>query len=67
MSNALLAQKIFEAVQALPDSQAQQTLDFIHFLNARKEIAEHRDLQQAQQPVMDSLWNNEIDEAWNHV
>ncbi|QLQ25215.1 MAG: DUF2281 domain-containing protein [Dechloromonas sp.] len=67
MSNALLARKIYEAAQTLPDSQAQETLDFIHFLSARKEIAEHRDLQQAQQPVMDGIWNNDADEAWNHV
>ena len=66
MSNALLAQKIYEAVQTLPDSQAQETLDFIHFLSARKEIAEHRDLRQAQQPVMNSIWDNDLDEAWNH-
>jgi len=67
MSNALLAQRICEAVHALPDSQAQETLDFIHCPGVRKEIAEHRDLRQAQQPVMNSIWDNDLDEAWNHV
>lgn len=67
MSNALLAHKIHEAAQALPDPQAQEVLDFIHFLATRRETHEHRDLQAAQQGVMEVLWDNDIDEAWNHV
>lgn len=67
MSNAVLAQKIFQAAQALPDVQAQETLDFIYFLRTRQELVEHRDLQNAQQPVMNHVWDNAEDEVWNDL
>ena len=67
MSNAVLAQRIYQAAQALPDAQAQEALDFIYFLRTRQELAEHRDLQNAQQGVMNHIWDNEADEVWNHV
>jgi hypothetical protein len=67
MSNAVLAQRIFEAVQSLPDSQAVEALDFIHFLKVRQELAEHRDLQNAQQIVMNHIWDNDEDEVWNNA
>lgn len=65
MSNAQLAQKIYEAAQALPDAQALEALDFIYFLRTRQELAQHRDLQNAQQTVMNHIWDNEEDEVWN--
>jgi len=67
MSNAALAQKIYQAAQALPDAQATEALDFIYFLRSRQDLTEHRDLQAAQQPAMNHLWDNEAAEAWNHV
>lgn len=67
MSNAALAQKIYQAAQALPDVQAQEALDFIYFLKTRQDLAEHRDLQKAQQSSMNHIWDNDSDEAWNHV
>jgi len=67
MSNAALTQRIFEAAQALPDPQAAQALDFIYFLKKQQELAEHRDLQSAQQTVMDHIWDNDEDEVWNHA
>ncbi len=67
MSNAALAQKIYQAAQALPDVQAMEALDFIYFLKTRQELAEHRDLQNAQQTSMNHIWDNDADEAWNHV
>lgn len=67
MSNALLAKTIYEAAQALPDAQATAVLDFIYFLRTRQELAEHRDLQAAQQHSMNHVWDNDLDEAWNHV
>ena len=67
MSNAALSQKIYHAAQALPDAQAMEALDFIYFLRTRQELAEHRDLQNAQQPSMNDIWDNDADEAWNHV
>jgi hypothetical protein len=67
MSNALLTQKIQEAAQTLPDNQALEVLDFIYFLNTRQKIQEQHNLQQAQQTSMNHLWDNDSDEAWNHV
>jgi hypothetical protein len=67
MSNSVLAQKIYQAAQALPDAQATEALDFIYFLRTRQELAEHRDLQAAQQDAMNKVWDNDADEAWNHV
>ena len=65
MSNAALAQKIYQAAQALPDAQAAEALDFIYFLRTRQELAEHRDLQAAQQDSMNHVWDNDADEVWN--
>jgi hypothetical protein len=67
MSNTRLSQTIYEAAQTLPDVQATEVLDFIYFLRTRQERAEHRDLQAAQQDSMNHAWNNDADEAWNHV
>lgn len=67
MSNETLAQKIYLAAQALPDRQAIEALDFIYFLRTRQVLAEHRDLQAAQQDSMNKVWDNDADEAWNHV
>ena len=65
MSNSALAQKIYQAAQALPDAQATETLDFIYFLRTRQELTEHRDLQAAQQDSMNHVWDNDADEVWN--
>ncbi|OGB57751.1 MAG: hypothetical protein A2503_10475 [Burkholderiales bacterium RIFOXYD12_FULL_59_19] len=67
MSNAVLAQTIYQAAQALPDVQAAEVLDFIYFLRTRQDLAEHRDLQAAQQDSMNHVWVNNADEALNHV
>ncbi|MEN9372587.1 MAG: hypothetical protein RIR79_139 [Pseudomonadota bacterium] len=67
MSNAVLAQKIYQAAQTLPDMQALEILDFIYFIKNKQFIIQHRDLQNAQQSVMNHIWDNEEDEVWNHV
>lgn len=67
MSNALLAETIYKAVQALSDVQAAEVLDFIYSLRTRQELVEHRDLQAAQQDAMYHVWDNPEDEVWNHA
>ncbi len=67
MSNAALVEKIFRAAQALPDEQAKEVLDFMYFLKNQQAMVEHRDLQTAQQTVMNHIWDNTEDEAWDHV
>lgn len=67
MSNAVLLQQITQAAQALPDPLAVEALNFIRFLQSRHEQAEWHDLQDAQQTSMNHVWDNDADEAWNHV
>ena len=65
MSNAALAQQIFEAVSRLPDEQAREVLDFAAFIEHRQSQGQWHDLQNAQMSALTDLWDNEIDEAWN--
>jgi hypothetical protein len=67
MSNAALADKIYEAAQSLPDLQAAEALDFIYFLKSRQALKEQRDLQNAQQISMQHVWSNDEDEVWNNA
>lgn len=65
MSNAALAQKVFEAVQSLPDAQAREVLDFATFVAQRARTAAWHDLQNAQLSALTELWDNDADEVWN--
>lgn len=67
MSNAQLAEKIYQAAQVLPDALAKEAFDFICFLTVRNEMLEQQNLQSAQQVPMNNIWDNDSDEAWNHV
>lgn len=65
MSNAALAQQIFETVSRLPDVQAREVLDFASYIEQRKGQAGWHDLQNAQLSSLTDLWDNEADEVWN--
>jgi hypothetical protein len=39
----------------------------MYFLKNQQAMVEHRDLQTAQQTVMNHIWDNTEDEAWDHV
>lgn len=67
MSNTALAQKIFESVQSLPDTQAREVLDFVLFLQSKHHQTASHEWQEAQQPAMNHIWDNEADERWNDV
>jgi hypothetical protein len=67
MSNALLAQQILETVNQLPNAQAREVLDFAAFVAKRNRVGEWHDLQNAQQVVMNHIWDNDEDEVWNHA
>jgi len=62
-----IARKIAEEVDRLPEPLAQEVLDFVQYLEYKHGIGNRQigDLEQAQQPVMDRLWNNESNEVWN--
>jgi len=65
--NTQLADKIYEAVQPLPERYAQEALDFIEFLSKKAARKDEYDLTQAQEISMSNIWRNEDDEVWNDV
>jgi hypothetical protein len=62
-----LAERIYEEAQPLPEPLNREVLSFIEYLEFRHGIADHgiKNLTMAQQPVMDRIWDNPEDEAWN--
>ena len=62
-----LADRIYEAVQPLPEHYAQEALDFIEFLSKKSARKDERDLTHAQEISMNNIWSNEDDEVWNDV
>jgi hypothetical protein len=63
-----IAEQIFESVKPMPDSLAREVLHFAEYLSARaQDRAELRDLSMAQEVVMEHVWDNPDDEAWNDV
>lgn len=61
-----LAEQIYQTVKPLPESVAQEVLDFALFLRQREENAEWQNLMLAQTSAL-ADWNNEEDEVWNDV
>jgi nitrous oxide reductase accessory protein NosL len=59
-----LAARVYESVKNLPESAAQEVLDFALFLAQRETSQEERDLLLAQQSAL-ADWDNEDDDAWN--
>jgi hypothetical protein len=62
-----LADQLFEQAKLLPEPLAREALDFVLFLRARYERPEWRDLMNAQGAALAETWDNEADEAWNHI
>ncbi len=62
-----VADQVYEQAKLLPQPLAQEALDFVLFLRARQERGEWRDLTSAQSSVLAAVWDNDEDEAWNHV
>lgn len=59
-----LAELVYESVKDLPQSAAQEVLDFAHFLAQREASREDRDLMLAQQSAL-ADWDNSENDAWN--
>jgi hypothetical protein len=59
-----LAELVYESVKDLPQSAAQEVLDFAHFLAQRQASREDRNLMLAQQSAL-ADWENSDDDAWN--
>ncbi len=61
-----VATLVYESVKCLPESTAQEVLDFARFLAQREASQEDRDLLVAQQSALTD-WENEDDDVWNNA
>jgi nitrous oxide reductase accessory protein NosL len=61
-----LAEQVYQIVKPMPESMAQEVLDFVLFLRQREESREWRDLMLAQAHSLTD-WDNAEDEVWNDV
>ena len=62
-----LAEMVFEQVKGLPDPLAREVLDFAAFLAGRDERASWRDLMNAQETALATVWDCPEDAIWDHV
>jgi nitrous oxide reductase accessory protein NosL len=58
-----LAELVYETVKCLPESAAQNALDFARFLAQREASKEDGDLLRAEQSALVD-WDNPDDDAW---
>ena len=64
-----IAERIFIEAQKLPDTLAQEVLDFIEYIEIQHGLRDRltEELKQAQEPAMRHVWDNQDDEVWNAV
>lgn len=62
-----LAERIYQEAQRLPEPLNCEVLSFIEYLEFKHGIADRgiENLKMAQQPVMDRIWGNSEDDAWD--
>ena len=60
-----MADHIYDEARALPESLAQEVLDFIEFLKTRSDHSQATDLMRAQESSLAAVWDNAEDEVWN--
>jgi hypothetical protein len=62
-----LAERIYQEAQRLPEPLNREVLSFIEYLEFKHGIADRgiENLKMAQQPVMDRIWGNPEDDAWD--
>ena len=63
------AERIFKETQKLPDTLAQEVLDFIEYIEIKRGLRDRltEELKQAQEPAMSHAWDNQDGEVWNGV
>jgi hypothetical protein len=66
-SQIAIADLIYEQAKRLPEHLAREVLDFVGFLAEREERQHDRDLIDAQESPLKSLWDNPEDEARDRV
>ena len=62
-----IAERIFIEAQKLPDTLAQEVLDFIEYIEIKHGLRNRltEELKQAQNPAMRHVWDSQEDEVWN--
>jgi hypothetical protein len=59
------ADHIYDEAKTLPESLAQEVLDFIEFLKTRSDRLRATDLMRAQEESLAAVWDNAEDDVWN--
>ncbi len=62
-----LAEKIYQEASRLPEHLAKEVLDFIEYIEKKHGLKdkEIQNLEGAQIPVMNHIWDNEEDGVWD--
>ena len=63
------AKKIYREVLKLPESLAQEVLDFVEYIEQKHGIRDDSigDLISGQSPTMEEIWSNSDDDIWDDV
>ncbi len=63
------AEQIMREIEKLPESLAQEVLDFIGYIELKHGLKDWvaEELKPAQTPAMSYVWDNSEDEVWNDV
>jgi hypothetical protein len=61
------ARGVYEQVKTLPDQLAREVLDVVGYPRERRDLAEWRDLMNAQSPALVAVWENAEDRVWDDV
>ena len=62
-----IAELVYEQMMTLPDQLAREVLHFVGYLRERRDLAEWRDLMNAQAPALAAVWDNAEDRVWDDV
>ena len=62
-----IADLIYEQAKRLPEHLAREVLDFVGYLAEREQREHDRDLMNAQETALTSVWDNSEDEAWDRA
>ena len=62
-----IAERIFIEAQKLPNTLAQEVLNFIACIEFKHGLRDRltEEVKQAQEPAMRHVWDNQDDEVWN--
>lgn len=62
-----IAKVIYEKVAPMPDTLAQEILDFIDFIAIKHENSSQEAIQVAQMSSLEQFWGDSKDDVWNNI